>query len=288
MQALPQPVQSLPEKQRAALITLLADDDPAVHETVRNKLLSFGDAAGQWLRPYLLSADPVLRRRATEIVEHLARAHANERFLQFCVRTGEELDLEQGLGLLAQTRYPGINFEGYRALFDQWAIILRERIGVTSDPEQILAFIGNFFFEELAFKGDERRNLSAASCYLNAAVDRRSGNSVTLCAIYLLVARRLGLPIVGISLPGYFLCRYQSAVREFYLDVFKKGKFWTKGDCFKFLQSTQQNQSAGALSPATPRRVLVRSVASLHQAYSQLEMRDEAARMQRYLVALAR
>lgn len=288
MQALPQPVESLPERQRAALITLLADDDPAVHQMVRNKLLSFGQTAGQWLRPYLLSADPVLRRRALEIVEHLARAQAHDRFLQFCVRTGEELDLEQGLGLLAQTRYPHINLEGYRALYDQWALTMRERIGLKADAEQVLGLLNRFFFEELGFKGDEKRNLSAGSCFINTVVDRRVGNSVTLCAVFLLIARRLGLPMVGISLPGYFLCRYQSATREFYLDIFKKGKFWTKGDCVKFLQSTQQNLQDGHLSPATPRRVLVRSVASLHQAYSHLEIRDEAARMQRYLVALAR
>src|SRR6185436_7407566 len=104
MQALPQPVESLPEKQRAALISLLADDDPSVHETVRSKLLSFGPSAALWLRPYLLNSDAVLRRRALEIVEHFARAEANDRFLQFCVRTGEELELEQGLGLLARTR----------------------------------------------------------------------------------------------------------------------------------------------------------------------------------------
>ena len=288
MQALPQPVESLPEKQRAALITLLADDDPAVHQMVRSTILSFGPMAQQWLRPYLVSGDPVLRRRASEIVEHIARAQAHDRFLQFCVRTGEELDLEQGLGLLAQTRYPQINLEGYRALYDQWATTLRERIGLKTDAEQVLAMMGTFFFQELGFKGDEQRHLSAGSCFINTVVDRRVGNSVTLCALFLLITRRLGLPVVGISLPGYFLCRYQSATREFYLDIFKKGKFWTKGDCVKFLQSTQQNLQDGHLSPATPRRVLVRSVASLHQAYSHLEIRDEAARMQRYLVALAR
>jgi regulator of sirC expression with transglutaminase-like and TPR domain len=288
MQSLSHSVESLPERQRVALITLLADDDPQVHQTVRNKLLSFGQAAGHWLRPYLLSGDAVLRRRATEIVEHLARAEANERFLQFCARTGEELDLDQGLGLLAQTRYPQINLDGYRALHDQWANILRERIGLKTDPEQVLAIIGNYFFDELGFKADENRNLSADSCYLNRVVDRRSGNSVMLCAVYLLLARRLAWPVVGISLPGHFLCRYQSATREFYLDIFKKGRFWTKGDCIKFLQSTQQSLQDGHLTPATPRRVLVRAVASLHQTYSHLEKRDEAARMQRYLVALAR
>jgi len=42
---------TLPENQRAALISLLADDDVAVYRLIRNKLLSYGPAAGEWLRP---------------------------------------------------------------------------------------------------------------------------------------------------------------------------------------------------------------------------------------------
>jgi len=36
----------LAEKQRAALISLLADDDPAIYQIVRGKLLTYGQAAG--------------------------------------------------------------------------------------------------------------------------------------------------------------------------------------------------------------------------------------------------
>ena len=109
------------DKQRAALITLLADDDPAIYQTVRAKLLSYGRPVCDWLRPYLLSADPVLRRRALEIVHHFSKEDSDAQFIAFCLNSGEELDLEYAAGLLARTQYPDTNIEAYQALFDSWA-----------------------------------------------------------------------------------------------------------------------------------------------------------------------
>src|SRR4026208_1266567 len=128
----------LSEKQRNALITLLADDDPAVYRTIRNRLLSFGKEATRWLQPHLLSPDPVLRRRALEIVSHFARQNSDETFLAFCLTNGEELDLEQGTGLLARTQYPDANLHAYQALYDHWADRLRERIDMSAGAEQVL------------------------------------------------------------------------------------------------------------------------------------------------------
>jgi hypothetical protein len=44
----------------------------------------------------------------------------------------------------------------------------------------------------------------------------------------------------------------------------------------------------GYLSPISGRRILLRMCANIHQSCSNLEMTEEAARMQRYLVALAK
>src|SRR3954464_2125810 len=93
----------LPESQRRALLNLLGDDDPAIYQTVREKILSFGEEAGEWLRPHRLSDDPILRRRAREIVAHFDRQEADTWFLAFCLKHGEEFDLEEGVWLLALT-----------------------------------------------------------------------------------------------------------------------------------------------------------------------------------------
>jgi regulator of sirC expression with transglutaminase-like and TPR domain len=279
---------SLDEKQRAALISLLADEDPSIYEIVRSKILSYGQTARQWLRPYTLSNDPMMRRRAAEIVHHLARQSADERFLVFCQRHGEDLDLEEATGLLAQTRYPEINPEAYRALYDHWAHELRERLNLTAAPEQILGVINRYLFSELGFSGNEHYSDEPESCYLNRIVDQRTGNPIGLCAVYLFVARHLGLPVVGIGLPGHFICRYQSPLKEIYVDCFRQGRFLTKGDCIKYLLQTKHSLQEGYLAPVSPRRMLLRMCANLHSAYAHLEMTEEAARVQRYVMAMTR
>src|SRR5689334_13049176 len=205
---------SLSENQRNALISLLADDDPAVYHLIRSKLLAYGPGVSEWLRPQTLSSDPKMRRRAAEILSHQARTANDEHFIDFCRRNGEELDLEEAVILLARTRYPEANSEAYTALLDTWAAELRERIDLRGGAEQTLTIINEFFFEELSFGGNEHYGYEPECCYFNRIVDKRSGNPIGLCAVYLFLARRIGLPIRGIGLPGHFVCRFQSSTAE--------------------------------------------------------------------------
>jgi len=279
---------TLPEKQRAALISLLADDDPAVYQTVRGKLLSYGKEVCAWLRPYLLHADPLIRRRALEIVRHFSRDDNDAQFVAFCLNSGEEFDLEHAVGLLDRTQYPDVNLEAYSALYDLWAEELRTRIDLSGDGELALLTINKYLFDELGFEGDEQYSENPENSYVTRVADRRSGNPISLCAIYLFVARRLKLPVTGIGLPYHFVCRYQSSIKEIYVDAFRRGHFWTKADCIKHLVNTNHGLHEGHLAPVSSRRILVRICANLHQTYSQLEMTEDATRVQRYLVALAK
>ena len=280
--------ETLPKSQRTALISLLVDDDPAIYQMVRSKILSYGQVASQWLQPHLLSGDPIMRRRALEIVLHLARQGSDQKFLDFCHRNGEELDLETATGFLAQTQYPNTSIEGYQALYDNWADELRLRIDFAAEAEQILGLINQYLFDSLGFAGNEQFSENPENCYLNRVVDRRTGNPISLCAIYLFIARRLKLPITGIGLPGHFICRFQSTTKEIYIDAFRRGRFWTKADCIKHLLNNNHRLQEGYLAPISSRRMLLRMCANLHQTYGNLEMTEEAGRMQRYLVALAK
>jgi regulator of sirC expression with transglutaminase-like and TPR domain len=280
--------EALSDGQKVALLKLLTDDDIAVYHTIRGKILSYGQAANEWLRPHMLSSDPILRRRANELVHFLARQEADNRFLVFCLSQGEDLDIEEGGWLLAQTQYPDINRAAYQALFDSYASDLRERIDFGSSPENILATINQYLFAELGFNGNEANYYEPDNSYLNRVVDRRTGNPISLCLVYLLIARRLRLPIVGIGMPGHFLVRFQSSTSEVFIDAFNRGKLLTKADCVKYLLHTSHGFQEGYLAPVSPRRILLRVCSNLHQIYAQLELADETARLQRYIVALAK
>jgi len=277
------------EGQRVALIKLLSDEDAAVYHLVRDKILSFGQTAVAWMHPHVLSSDPVLRRRAQEIIDHLARRSADNRFLAFCLsQHGEDLDVEHGSWLLAQTRYPDINVAAYQALFDSFAGDLRERIDFGAKPDQILATINQYVYAELGFHGNEQNYYEPENSYLNRAVDRRTGNPISLCMVYLFLARRLHLPVTGIGMPGHFLCRFQCSTDEIYIDAFNRGKLLSRTDCVKYLVQSNYGFQEGLLAPATPRRILLRMCSNLHQIYLHLKLADETSRLQRYIVALAK
>lgn len=281
---------TLSSGQRTALISLLVDDDPAIYQMVRSRLLACGPLAGQWLRPYTLSNDPRMRRRATEIVQHQARLLAHEQLIEFCLRgQGEDIDLEKAVGLLARTRFPEASVEAYSALCDAWAAELRDRLHHQhASTEQILGTVSRFLFEELGFGGDELYGSDPESCYLNRIIDKRTGNPIGLCALFLFITRRLRLPVAGIGLPGHFICRYQSSTKEIYIDCFRKGMFLNKGDCIKYLLQTNFGLAEGHLSPVSSRRILLRMCNNLVNTYGHLEQTEEAARVHRYIAALTR
>jgi regulator of sirC expression with transglutaminase-like and TPR domain len=280
--------EQLSESRRLALLNLLADEDPAVYRTVREKILSCGPSAAEWLRPHVLSRDPTLRRRAQELVLHFDRQLADNHFLAFCLKQGEECDLEQGAWLLAQTQYPQINVEAHQALLDSYGADLRERLVFCAEGEALLTAINQYFFSDLGFSTNQEEYYNPDNCYLNRVIDRRTGNPISMCLVYLLLARRLRLPITGIGLPGHFLCRYQCSTGDIYVDVFNRGKFLSKGDCVQYLLQGNYSLKEDYLTPVTPRRMLLRMCSNLHQIYLHHESTEEATRFQRYLVALAR
>lgn len=278
----------LEEKQKDALVRLLADDDAKVYQTVRSTILSYGPSSSDWMKKHTLSSDPVLRRRASEIVNHFARQDADTQFLAFCLNQGEDFDLEQGVLLLSKTQYPNINMVGYSALLDDYAGDLRERLNLSAPADQVLRAINDYLFRELRFTGDEKNFYDPENSYFTRVLDRKTGNVLSLCLLYLLLGRRLRMPITGIGLPGHFLCRYQSSRAEIYIDVFHGGRLLAKMDCVKHVIQLRQRFDESCLLPVSPRRILLRICATLHQVYSQRKSPPQIERLQRYLVALAK
>lgn len=282
------PPSFLTEKQKTALIHLLGDESPEVHRAVREKILSCGLPVIPWLRPHTLSNDPLLRRRSQEIILHLSRQKADNRFLAFCLTEGDDLNLEQSVWMLAQTQYPDINIEAYQAMFDGYTAELLERVDLRGDADQVLGAFNDYVFDVLGFAGNQENYYDPENNYLNRVVDRRTGNPVNLCLVYLLLARRLQLPITGISLPGHFICRYQTASEEYYIDVFNRGKIWTRSDCVQYLLYRNITVQDELLAPVNSRRILMRVCGGLHQIYQHLEMTAQTTRLHRYLIALAK
>jgi len=276
------------EREQRALINLLGDENPSVFQAVSQRIISLGHNTQTWLKPCCLSSDPLLRRHAQNLLRHFDREVADTRFMTYCLQPEEQLDLETGAWMLAQTQYPEINPTAYRALLDDYAGELREWLALSDPQAHRLVRINEFIFTHLSFTGNMENYYDPENTFLNRVLDRRMGNPVSLCLVYTLLAQRLGLPVCGIGLPGHSLCRYLSAVEEIYIDAFNLGKLLTRNDCMDHLARCHHEGRAEYLKPMSARRMLARMCGNLEQIYLELKQADDAARVQRYLFALTR
>jgi regulator of sirC expression with transglutaminase-like and TPR domain len=278
----------LTEAERAALLTLLADDDPVVTAGVRARILSLGADVIPWLKPHRLSDQPSLRRHVQEILTHFARLEADTRFLAYCLNHGDDLDLEAGVLLLAATRYPDLNPAAYQALLDQYAGAVTEVAGGESRGVEMLDVMNRVLFRELGFRGSHENSHALENNYFNRVLDRRQGNPINLCTLYWLIARRLRLPIVGIGMPSHFLCRYQTTTDSFFVDAFNQGRLLTRAHCVNYLQTAGYGFQESFLAPASPRETLLRMCGNIHQYHARQQQSEPVAQFQRYLIALSK
>ncbi|MGA4644622.1 transglutaminase family protein [Limisphaera sp. 4302-co] len=276
------------ERRQAALLTLLADEDPAVFEAVRAHLLSRGHSAASWLRQHLIHPDALLRRRVRSILLEIERRNADDQFLQFCLRSPEHLDLELGLILLARTRDPEINPEGYQALLDSYTATLRERIKPRSHARTRIHVINSFFYNDLGIFPTDDFALKPETTYLDEVLAKGLASTVAAGVLYLVLGRRLGLPLTGIHLPGLFFCRYQTSTAEIFIQASHEGALMSRATALRYVRESLPDATEADLRPASARQLLAAVCAQLYAAHSSAGQKEEAARVRRYQLALER
>jgi regulator of sirC expression with transglutaminase-like and TPR domain len=279
---------TLSDTQLKALVTLLGDEDAAVVETVRGRLKAAGPRALDFLRSQRIHPDPAVRRRVVEMLNAHDGDRFDSEFLAFILNHGEHFDLEEAVWKFTQASHPDINVLAFRAQLDEWGCRVIEKLRYAASGETALRAINTVLFDELGFRGNEQDYYNPANSYLDRVMDRRLGIPISLSVLYMFLARRVRLPVVGIGMPGHFLSRYQTPTEEFYIDAFHGGKLLSRIDCKKRLVELAVEYDERHLAPISPRRVLQRMIANLHLIHKERKHRPEAERLERYLVALAR
>ena len=257
----------LTEKEIKALIHLLGDDDIKTAQIARKTLLEARHDAEPYLEEARDSLDPHVRTRVYSILERLRLDELGSRFEQFSSMPSAWLDLEEGAFLIAESGYPNINRAHYRDMLDNMAAQFKARVdeqGLTKGRELIEA-LNDYFFNELGFTGNHTTYYDPDNSYLNQVLDRRIGIPISLSMVYLLIARRLRIPVVGISMPGHFLLQYNDSL---FIDAFQKGQLLNRGECVQYLMNNGFGFHPAYLSPTPTRFMLVRMLTNLIQIYS--------------------
>lgn len=277
---------ALDERGRRALVTLLEDDDPRLQQLLAEQLVRMGATGCEVLEQTLREGTPPARRHAARLLRDVREQQAEGCFLEYC-RREETIDLETGNWLLAKTRYPTLDDAAYRARLDQMAQELRERLTGRETPRATIEVCNHYLFQLLNFRGNVADYYDPDNSYLNRVLDRRLGIPISLSVVYLLLARRLNLPLYGVGLPGHFVLTWRSPDVAFFVDPFNGGQLLAEDECRRLAIRHAGVFHNDFLLPLTTRKILTRQCQNLHAIYRASDPR-RAERMRRFLEVLTR
>lgn len=167
-------------------------------------------------------------RRLKLLSEDLHRA-AVRRELVAALRPADssaEPDLLSCALLVARIDNADVDPAGYVQRVQRMAGEIRGRLSADSTESVRLAALDRWLFEELGFRGSRFEYDTASNSYLNEVIDDREGIPISLCVLYMELAKRLDLRVVGVGLPGHFVVRFepQSGGDSQLIDVFERGR----------------------------------------------------------------
>jgi regulator of sirC expression with transglutaminase-like and TPR domain len=137
--------------------------------------------------------------------------------------------------------------------------------------------VNEVLFLEEGLAGNQRDYYDPRNSFLNEVLDRKRGIPITLSIVYLEVARRLGLNVEGIGLPGHFIVGVltssasEAGETPLLVDPFFGGKFLTPADCAARVQQLYGDRvqfSRSMLAPSSRRHILIRLLTNLKVIYA--------------------
>lgn len=192
------------------------------------------------------------------------------RFARVVEQPESALDLGEAALLIAEDAYPGLDVGGYLRRLDEIAAPLADRLRPNSSFWEMVQALNGHLFGELGFRGNAEDYYDPRNSYLSQVLDRRLGIPITLSVLYIEVARRIGLTVVGIGLPGHFIVEARRDTSSVLLDPFHGGEALTPEDCERLVEGVYGDSlpfSEEQLVPVRKREILARMLNNLKRTF---------------------
>src|SRR5512146_3040397 len=187
----------------------------------------------------------------------------------------DPVPLDEAALAIAEEEYPRLEAEEYLVRLDQLADRVRAK-APAGRSATLLHALRKVLFEEEGYRGNEAEYGDPRNSFLNKVIDRRLGLPITLCVLYMEVARRVGLVLHGVGFPGHFLAKYvPPSGAEVFVDAFHGGEMLSADECVARYRARTGGRDLDRrhLGAVAPRQILARMLQNLKRTY--LERRDD-------------
>lgn len=250
-----------------ALARLLGDESRIVRDELRRHFHDAGKIGRPALRHAARSSDPRIRGHARTLLLELDRAAVRRRLLSFAARSS--LDLEAGLFVLGRLHDPGLDARPYRRALDAFADeVLRRSVSCGTELERA-EVLADYLGKTVGFSGSVEDYHHPDHVHLHRVIETRTGLPLTLCAIYVFVARRIGLRASVLPLPGHVMLRLHGLRSSRIIDPFHAGRTRSQAALTSYLAKHNLGFDPRWFRAAGEKSLFLRQVNNLIQTYSE-------------------
>lgn len=251
----------------SALLRLLGDESPIVWDAVRRELARGGTRVLGALRRRTRTSDARARARARTLVDQIERQCVVKRVVRYVAR--ESIELERALFLLARLAQPHLDTRPYQRALDALAAELIERGRHVHDELERLRLIPAYLGRELGFGGSRGDFHDPANVHLPRVIQQRAGLPLSLSAVYVFVARRMGVKAGILPIPGHVMVRLSCGESSLIVDPYHKGQERSERECRRYIEQNRLPFDASMLREASERAMFKRQVLNLVRSCEQ-------------------
>jgi len=277
------------------LLALLDDEDENIYSSIKERFIQHGDYSVDYLKKHLDNENFLIKKRANEIISILKFEEIESKFAVLAMKGSNEI-LEEAMMLISQFGYPAISVKDYTDKIEKMYLeILSSLVKIDPDinsipPIEVLNTINNYLFFEKAYKGNTENYYDPDNSYINKVIDTKLGNPIALSVLYILISKKLGLPVFGINLPGHFIIKYSNVREEFFIDPFNKGVLISKKDAKEFLKkagmATDDLESIPYLRATSDKEIVLRILRNLIEVYKEKNEAVKSAQLEKLMNSL--
>ena len=199
------------------------------------------------------------------------------------------VDLARAALMVARFEYPTLKIDDSLGRLQALADAVSPRLEADRSPSSVIQILSDFLFDQEGFRGNTEDYYDPRNSFLNDVIERKKGIPITLSIVYLDLARRLGLPLFGVGLPGHFVVKHDDGDTLLYVDPFYGGEILDRIGCAERAGSVLGKQVAAKdidFSAVSERAVIQRMLGNLRGIYTTGEQYRKAADVLYLLSAL--
>jgi len=257
------------EKEIKALVALLDDDDEEIISHVENKIISMGNVVIPHLEKHWeIVFNPVIEKRLEDLIHSMQFSALEGKLAKW--KNSKKQDLLEGMWLVSSYLYPDLELDALRSEVEQIFYEAWLEFKPDARPYEKIKILNSVLFDKLKFKPNSKNFHAPGNSMINSVLESKKGNPLSLCALYLMVAQKLKMPVYGVNLPNLFILTYKTEGLQFYINAFNRGIIFSKEDIDNYIAHLNLTPMDIFYEPCTQKDIIRRLLRNLIVAFDKV------------------